>query len=386
VSIRPIYLDNNATTPTDPRVIEAMNPWWFENCGNPHSGDHWFGWTANQAVEKARLQVASLIGGDENDILFTSGATEANNLSLLGAAGCRGEERRKVIVSAVEHKCVLESASALKRMGFSVDVAPVDSEGIIDLDVLSKLLDERTSIVSVMLVNNEIGSIQPIEEVSKLCASVGAWLHCDAAQAPAAVPFNVDDLGIDLLSLSAHKIYGPKGIGAMFARSDILARLQPQTFGGGQEKNVRSGTIPTPLVVGFGEAADIMGREFSGENQSLRQLTLALWEGICRLDNTTHLNGPPHRRHPGNLNIQFPGRDASALIGALQPNVAASTGSACTTGTPEPSHVLQAIGLSMTEAESSVRFGVGRFTTLEDIERALSYLDSALRNTAQAVA
>jgi cysteine desulfurase len=237
-----------------------------------------------------------------------------------------------------------------------------------------------------MLVNNEIGTIQPIEEVSQLCASVGAWLHCDAAQAPAAVSFDVDDFGIDLLSLSAHKIYGPKGIGAMFARSDILARLQPQTFGGGQEKNVRSGTIPTPLVVGFGEAAEIMGREFLSENQSLRQNALALWEGICKLDNTAHLNGSPHRRHPGNLNIQFPGRDASALIGALQPNVAASTGSACTTGTPEPSHVLRAIGLSMTEAENSVRFGVGRFTTFEDIERALSYLDSALRNTAQAVA
>ena len=183
MSIRPIYLDNNATTPTDPRVIRAMDPWWFENCGNPHSGDHWFGWTANQAVEKARLQVASLIGADENDILFTSGATEANNLSLLGAAGCRGEDRRKVIVSAVDHKCVLESAAALKRLGFSVDVTPVDSEGVIDLDVLSKLLDEHTSIVSVMLVNNEIGTIQPIEEAGELTRAAGALLHVDAAQA-----------------------------------------------------------------------------------------------------------------------------------------------------------------------------------------------------------
>jgi len=386
VSIRPIYLDNHATTPTDPHVVEAMLPWWNDQFGNPHSSDHWFGWTANQAVDEARSSVAQLICAEPNEIIFTSGATEANNLAIVGAARARHPHRSRVVVSAIEHKCVLESAAQLGREGFAVDIVPVDGDGQVRLDRLSDLLTDKTAIVSIMPVNNEIGSIQPIDEISKLCVSAGAWLHCDAAQAPAAIALDVASCGIDLLSLSSHKIYGPMGIGALFARADIQSSIQPINYGGGQEQGLRSGTIPTPLCVGFGEAAHLMSESFEDEAIFLRQLRDALWEGIRRISPTACLNGSATRRHPANLNVTFSGCDASALIGSLQPHMALSTGSACTTGIPEPSHVLTALGLSLEDAECSVRFGVGRFNSMDEIQNAVKMLDVAIKDLSQAVA
>ena len=356
-------LDNHATTPTDPRVVEAMAPWWSEHFGNPHSGDHWYGWSANQAVDNARSKLAKLIGAEPDEIIFTSGATEANNLAILGAAQARRPHRSHIVVSAIEHKCVLESAAQLERDGFLVDIVPVDGDGQVQLDVLEALLTENTALVSIMAVNNEIGSIQPIAEVSRLCLSVDAWLHCDAAQAPAAIDVDVSSLGIDFMSLSSHKMYGPMGIGALYGRADLLHRLRPITYGGGQEQGLRSGTVPTPLCVGFGEAAKLISKLARDERPLLAELRDTLWQGIETMVPSAALNGGILARHPGNLNILFPTLDASALIGALQPHLAISTGSACTTGIPEPSHVLTAIGLSQENAECSVRFGIGRFTS-----------------------
>ena len=386
MTIRHIYLDNHATTPTDPRAVEAMAPWWSESFGNPHSGDHWFGWTANQAVNNARSNLARLIGADPDEIIFTSGATEANNLAIIGAARARRQHRSHIVVSAIEHKCVLESADQLKRNGFTVDIVPVDDDGQVRLDILENLLSENTALVSVIPVNNEIGSIQPIAGISRLCVSVGAWLHCDAAQAPAAIDLDVSSLGIDLMSLSSHKMYGPMGIGALYARADFLSRLRPITFGGGQELGLRSGTVPTPLCVGFGKAAELMSKLGGDERLLLGELRDTLWQGIRAIAPSAELNGGMRRRHPGNLNVMFPTLDASALIGALQPHLAFSTGSACTTGIPEPSHVLTEIGLSLEDAECSVRFGVGRFNSSDDIQHALALLETAIKRLSQAVA
>ncbi len=383
---RHIYLDNHATTPTDPRVVDAMAAWWSTGFGNPHSGDHWFGWTAHRAVEDARSRIALMIGAEPDEIILTSGATEANNLAILGAAKSRQLQRRHVVISAIEHKCVTESAAELQRNGFTVDVVSVDRGGRISLDELGSLISNQTAVVSIMAVNNEIGTIQPITEIGHLCQSADAWFHCDAAQAPAAIDLDVVANDIDLLSLSSHKIYGPMGIGSLYVRSDILAHLQPTTFGGAQEGGLRSGTVPTPLAVGFGEAARLMSETSDEERHVTRMLRDKLWEGIREIAPSASFNGCKQERHPGNLSVTFPTIDASALIGALQPQLAISTGSACTTGTPEPSHVLTAIGLSFEEAEHSVRFGVGRFTTIEDVDGALALLEVAIRQAEQAVA
>ena len=381
-----IYLDNHATTPLDPAVYAAMKPWWYEKFGNPHSGDHWFGWQAHDAVESARASVATLIGAEADEIVFTSGATESNNLGIIGAARSRHAERPHVIVSAIEHKCVLESAVALEKDGWHVDVVPVDHDGIVRLDVLDELLNEATALVSIMAVNNEIGTIQPIEEIGQMCASVGAWFHCDAAQAPAAMRLDVDSHQITLLSLSSHKIYGPMGIGAMYARADVLAQLTPVNYGGGQEAGIRSGTLPTPLCVGFGRACELMAHQHAHELTELARKRDKLWAGILSALDSAGLNGSISHRHPGNLNVRFHDYDAAELLGALQPRLAASTGSACTTGMPEPSHVLSALGLSLSEAESSIRFGVGRFTTDEDIDGAIDWIADTIRSIAKAVA
>lgn len=381
-----IYLDNHATTPLDPVVYTAMQPWWHEHFGNPHSGDHWFGWQAHDAIESARRSVASLINAEPDEIVFTSGATESNNLGVIGAARSRRAERSRIIVSTVEHKCVLASAAALRREGWHVDIVPVDRDGVVRLEVLEALLSEETALVSIMAVNNEVGTIQPIDEIGRLCAAAGAWFHCDAAQAPAAIRINVDQAEITLLSLSSHKIYGPMGVGALYARSDVLSQLEPVTYGGAQEAGIRSGTLPTPLCVGFGRACELMLHQHEHELVVLARKRDKLWNGIQSRLETARINGSSSRRHPGNLNVRFHGYDASALLGTLQPRLAASTGSACTTGIPEPSHVLSALGISLSEAESSIRFGVGRFTTEQDIELAIDWIADALDTTAQAVA
>ena len=385
-STKPIYLDYHATTPMDPAVTEAMCPWWEEGFGNPHSGDHWFGWQAHQAIEVAREDVADLIGADAGEIVFTSGATEANNLAILGAARGASGERNQILVSAIEHKCVLEAAAALLHDGWKVDTIPVDNGGLIRLDALETLLGDNSAIVSVMAVNNEIGTIQPIERIGQMCHDTGALFHCDAAQAPAAIPIDIFESNIALLSLSSHKIYGPKGVGALYARHDVLSKLQPISYGGGQEQGIRSGTLPTPLCVGFGRASKLMQEQWSTDGMRISQLRARLWAGIEREVPSAIQNGSLNHRHPGNLNVCFRGYDAGAILGKLQPALAASTGSACTTGIPEPSHVLRAIGLSLEDAESSIRFGLGRFTTDDEIEDAVRLIAAAIGQTAKAVA
>ena len=385
ISAQPIYLDCHATTPLDPAVAKAMRPWWEEGFGNPHSGDHWFGWQAHQAIEAARAEVATLIGADAGEIVFTSGATEANNLALLGAARGGAREREKILVSAVEHKCVIEAAAALGQEGWQIETIPVDKHGVIRLNVLEALLGDNTAIVSVMAVNNEIGTIQPIEKIGQLCQEAGALFHCDAAQAPAAVPIDVLETHIALLSLSSHKIYGPKGVGALYARNDVLAQLQPISYGGGQEQGIRSGTLPTPLCVGFGRACSLMVDQRDKDNLQIERLRERLWSEINRQVTCATLNGPTSHRHPGNLNICFEGHDATTVLGRLQPALAASTGSACTTGIPEPSHVLTAIGLSLQNAESSIRFGLGRFTSDDEINRAIQLITEAITQENQVV-
>ena len=376
-----IYADYQATTPVDPRVKARMKPYWGEAFGNPHSSDHVVGWRAAEAVREAAASVAGLVGADPDEVIFTSGATEANNLALLGLARRAPTERRRILVSAVEHKCVLAAARVLAvRERFTVETVPVDQEGYVDLDALATRLDDTVLAVSVMAVNNEVGTIQDIPRIAGLLAPHGILLHCDAAQAPCTL--DVVDLAryADLVSLSGHKIYGPQGIGAMCVRRDLQGRLEPLIHGGGQQEGLRSGTVPVPLCVGMAAAAEILGMpEAAEERERLACQRDAFIDLLRNGPFPVILNGPTgSQRHSGNINVQFTGFDAHAILGALQPRLAASTGSACTSGTPEPSHVLHALGLSNVESESSIRFSFGRFTTDEEIEEAARLVNRAL--------
>jgi cysteine desulfurase len=370
-------MDYQATTPADPRVVEAMQPYWSERYGNPHSADHAFGWSADTAVENARSYIAALIGAGPDEIIFTSGATEANNLAVLGIARASPPARRRIVVSAIEHKCVLAAARAAADEGFEVITIPVGADGIVDLRAVAFVVDERVALVSVMAVNNEIGTVQPLSEIAALCAAAGAIFHTDAAQALTALPIDVTTLGADLMSLSAHKAYGPKGMGALFVRRSMQIRPKPIIHGGGQERGLRSGTLPTPLCVGFGEACRILANERDGDAKRLRMLRDRFLAELLKTVPGLKMNGDQTARHPGNLNLLFPSIDASLLLQNLQPNVAASTGSACTSGLPEPSHVLRSIGLSPEAANASIRFSVGRFTSEEDVKEAARYVGQA---------
>jgi len=378
-----IYLDYQATTPVDPRVVNEMAPYWSDFFGNPHSSDHSFGWQAHEAVESSRAQIASLIGADHEEIIFTSGATESNNLAILGIARAMPSTRRRIIISAIEHKCVIAAAHAAIREGFEIVMAPVGRDGIIDLQALEHLIDERTALVSVMAVNNEIGTIQPIRDISKLCNKHGVLLHSDAAQALSIQAIDVDDSGVDLMSLSAHKIYGPKGIGALYIRKDIAIKPEPIIHGGGQELGFRAGTVPTPLCVGFGKACSILESEIDIEASKLKKLQLYFTDVLRSLDVQFSINGSLTHRHPGNLNILFHKIDASLLLNAIQPTIAASTGSACSSWIPHPSHVLRAIGLSAEESESSIRFSIGRFTNHDDITYACKRLNTEIQRISE---
>jgi len=369
-----IYMDYQATTPADPRVVEAMQPYWSTMYGNPHSADHAFGWSADAAVETARGQVAALIGADPDEIVFTSGATEANNLAVLGIARASPPTRQRIVVSAVEHKCVLAAARAAAEEGFKVITVPVGADGLVDPRAVAGVVDERVALVSIMGVNNEIGTVQPLLEIAELCAAAGAIFHTDAAQALNAFPLDVATLGVGLMSLSAHKAYGPKGIGALYVRRDLHVRPKPIIHGGGQEGGLRSGTLPTPLCVGFGEACRILVDERDGDAERIRMLRDRFLVELLKTVPWLKLNGDQASRHPGNLNLLFPSIDASLLLQNLHPHVAASTGSACTSGQPEPSHVLRAIGLSAEDANASIRFSVGRFTTKDEVDRAASHV------------
>lgn len=359
-----------------------MMPYFAESFGNPHSVDHSIGWQAAQAVDEAASHVARLIGADADEIVFTSGATEANNLALLGLGRHEAQSKRKrILISAVEHKCVLEIGRILqKHLGYCIEYLPVDSAGFVDLDSLKSVLADDVLAVSIMAVNNEIGTIQDIPKLSEIIKSYGVLFHCDAAQAPCAIDLRHYSQFVDLLSISGHKMYGPQGVGALFIRRDIQDRIEPLFYGGGQQRNIRSGTVPVPLCVGMGVAAALYERDDAERERALlRQRTEEFVRKVKSLSWPISLNGPESaRRHPGNANIRFGGFDAHDILGAFQPHLAASTGSACTSGIPEPSHVLRAIGLSSDEAESSIRFSIGRGTMDADLEEATELIDQNL--------
>lgn len=383
---RTIYFDTMASTPVDPRVVAAMTPYWTEHFGNPHSVDHAIGWQAADAVEAAATAVARLIGAEPDEIIFTSGATEANNLALLGLAGRAPRTRRRILVSAIEHKCVLSAArAAAARHGINYEVLPVDERGLIDVDALAKALSDDVLCVAAMAVNNEVGTVQDVTGIAAACQRVGAHFLCDAVQAPLAGEIDVGRDGMATLSLSAHKIYGPKGIGALYIRRDVQDGIEPQIHGGQQQSGLRAGTLPVPLCVGFGTAADIL----SGDDAEWDRLRVAglrdrFEAGLARLGVPLRFNGRDARRHPGNTNVSFIGRDGRHLLQLLQPEIAASSGSACASGTIEPSHVLKAMGLSGEEANASVRFSLGRFSTGNEIDLALKVIEQALAEDAAA--
>ncbi len=379
----PIYLDNQSSTPIDPRVLEAMLPYFTEHFGNPHSESHVYGANAMAAIEAARADVARLIHADPREIVFTSGATESNNLALKGAAHfarahppAQGPVRDHILTLTTEHKCVLESAAALERAGFAVTYLPVEPNGLVSLDALSEALTERTLLVSIMAAHNEIGVIQPLAEIGALCRARGVLFHTDAAQAFGKIPLDVENMKIDLMSISGHKIYGPKGVGTLYIRRRPRVRLLPLIDGGGQERGLRSGTLPTPLCVGLGRAAALAAAEMTEEAPRLLRLRERIYRNLARRVPGLRLNGDPERRLPGSLNLSFPGLTAPELIEAC-PSVAMSTGSACTSATVEPSYVLRALGLPDPVANASIRLGLGRFTTEAEVDFAADAVASA---------
>ena len=376
-----VYADYQATTPLDPRVMAKMAPYWGKSFGNPHSSDHFIGWRADKAVSEAASSIAALIGSDPDEIIFTSGATEANNLALLGLARRAPAGRRRILVSAIEHKCVLAAARALSaREGFTVETFPVNGEGFIDLNALERYLNQNVLVLSAMAVNNEIGTIQDLPRIAALLAPYGILLHCDAAQAPCAM--DVSDLAAhaDLVSLSGHKMYGPQGIGALYIRRDLQDQIEPLIYGGGQQAGLRSGTVPMPLCVGMGAAAGFLaGHTALEERMRVADQRDSFVRHLQRGHASVTFNGAiGDHRHPGNANVRLDGFDAQDILGALQPRLAASTGAACASGIPEPSHVLGALGLTEKQSKSSIRFSFGRFTTDDDIDAAACFVLEAL--------
>ena len=372
--MRQVYLDNQATTPCDPRVVAAMLPFFTERFGNAHSAEHRMGQDAEQAVETARAQVAALIGAEPREVVFTSGATESNNIAIKGAArfaASQGSGRRRVITVATEHKCVLESVADLGREGFEPVVLPVQPDGLLDPALLEAALAEPTVLVSVMAANNETGVLQDLPRLAALAHAAGALFHTDAAQALGKVPFDV--AGIDLASFSSHKLYGPKGVGALYVRRRPRARLQPLFSGGGQERGLRSGTLPTPLVIGFGEACRIAGLEMADEAARLARLRDMLLNGLVRQLPGVRVNGSLMRRLPGNLNVTLPDRDALTAMRDA-PELCVSTGSACSSAEVAPSYVLAAMGLDDAAAARSLRIGLGRFTSPAEVDFAIRAL------------
>jgi cysteine desulfurase len=365
----PIYLDNHATTPVDPRVLEAMLPYFKGDFGNAASRSHVFGWKAEEAVERAREQVAAFIGAKSpKEIVWTSGATEATNLAIKGVAEYLREKGNHVITQKTEHKATLDSCKRLERMGFEVTWLDVDREGRIDLGVLEKAFTPKTTLVSIMLANNEVGTVQPIREVGQLCRTRGVLFHCDAVQGAGKIPFDVNADFVDLVSLSAHKIYGPKGVGALYVRREKpRVRLMPQIDGGGHEHGMRSGTLNVPGIVGFGKAAELCRLELAAEGAHTAELRDRLEKALFTGLDMLHLNGSRAHRVPGNLNVSFAFVEGEALMMSLK-DVAVSSGSACTSASLEPSYVLRAMGVGDDLAHSSIRFGVGRFNTAEEID------------------
>lgn len=379
----PIYLDNHATTRTDPRVVEVMLPYFTERYGNAASRTHRFGWEAEEAVKLARAQVAELIGAQANEIVFTSGATESNNLALKGVAAAYRHRGDHLVTVATEHRAVLDPCKRLEREGFRVTVLPVDRVGRVTVEQVAAVLTERTILVSVMAANNEVGTLQPLDALGKLCHDRDILFHTDAAQAGGKIPLDVEALQIDLLSLSAHKMYGPKGIGALYVRRhNPRVRPEPLLEGGGHEYGLRSGTLPVPLVVGFGKACELCRLEMHAEAERLRMLRDQLWHGLSSRLDGVYLNGPETDRLPGNLNLAFAYVRSDALMLALK-NIAVSAGSACTSASLEPSHVLRALGVPDELVQGSIRFGLGRFTTADEIAIVVDEVAAAVTRLRQ---
>ena len=366
----PIYLDNQSTTPVDPRVVEAMLPFFTDKFGNAHSRTHAFGWESEAAVEKAREQVADAIDADAKEIVFTSGATESNNLAIKGVLRFYKKKKNHLITCLTEHTCVIESARDLMREGIDVTFLGVNREGLIDLEALSEAITERTALVSIMTVNNEIGVIQPVNEIGTICRERGCFFHTDAAQAIGKMDFDVAAAKADLVSISAHKLYGPKGIGALYVRAKPRVRLEPLFSGGGQEQGLRAGTLPTALCVGLGQAAAIAMAEREEETKRLLGLRARLLDGIRARTEGVTVNGSLDVRAPGNLNLSFAGVNSETLMMELR-DLALSTGAACSSASLEPSYVLEALDVEDALARASIRIGLGRFTTGAEIDYAI---------------
>jgi cysteine desulfurase len=366
MTTRPIYLDYSATTPVDPRVVDQMVPWLYENFGNPASRSHAFGWEAEEAVENARNEVAKLINADPREIVWTSGATESNNLAIKGAANFYSARGKHIITVKTEHKAVLDTCRELERQGFEVTYLDVRDDGLLDLDVFKAALRPDTVLVSVMFVNNEIGVIQDIETIGEICREKGIIFHVDAAQATGKVEIDLQKLKVDLMSFSAHKTYGPKGIGAMYVRRKPRIRIEAQMHGGGHERGFRSGTLATHQIVGMGEAFRLAREDMATENERIRMLRDRLWAGLSQIEET-YLNGSMEHRVPHNLNVSFNYVEGESLIMAIK-ELAVSSGSACTSASLEPSYVLRALGRNDELAHSSIRFTLGRFTTEEEVD------------------
>jgi len=377
-----IYLDYQSTTPCDPRVLEAMLPYFSEHFGNPHSRNHPHGWIAESAVEKAREQVAAILNADPREIIFTSGATESNNLAIKGVAQFHKDRKNHIITCVTEHKCVLDSCRHLQEEGFSITYLPVQKNGLIDLDQLQQAITPQTLLVSIMAVNNEIGVIQDLNSIGKICRDKGVLFHTDAAQAVGKIPLDVEAMNIDLLSLSGHKFYAPKGIGALYVRRKPRVRLHTLINGGGQERGLRSGTLPTPLCVGLGKACVLAQEENKEETKRLQTLSNHLYQGI--MDNLTevYLNGDREQRIPGNLNFSFAYVEGEGLMMAIK-ELSVSSGSACTSASLEPSYVLRALGVEEELAHTSIRLGLGRFTTVQEVDLATEKIINAVQRLRQ---
>jgi cysteine desulfurase len=367
----PIYLDNHSTTPMDPRVLDTMLPYFTEKFGNSASRNHAFGWEAEEGVENARKQIARLIHADPKEIIFTSGATESDNLALKGVAEMYHEKGDHIITSSTEHRAVLDTAKTLEaKRGVKVTYLPVDKYGMVDPEDVRKAITDKTVLISIMFANNEIGTLNPVKEIGKVAKEKGILFHCDATQGVGKVPVNVQEMGIDLMSFTAHKIYGPKGVGALYVRKkNPRVRIAAQMDGGGHERGMRSGTLPVPLIVGFGRACELCEQEMTAEGVRLAAMRDHLHANITKALEDVYLNGHPTERLPNNLNVSFAYVEGESLLMGVK-EIALSSGSACTSATLEPSYVLRALGVGAELAHSSIRFGLGRFTVVEEVDYA----------------
>ena len=376
----PIYMDNHSTTPCDPRVVDAMLPFFTERFGNAASRNHSFGWEAEEAVDQARRRLAKIIHADAKEIVFTSGATESDNLALKGVVEMYKEKGDHVITSSTEHRAVIDAAKSLEKKGVRVTYLPVDQEGRINPDDVRAAVTDKTILISIMLANNEIGTIHPVQEIGKIAKEKGVLFHCDATQAVGKIPVNVSDAGIDLMSFTSHKIYGPKGVGALYVRRKApRVRLVPMIDGGGHERGMRSGTLPVPLIAGFGKAVELCEQEMAVESVRIQGLRDRLQAGITDALEAVYLNGHPTERLPGNLNLSFAYVEGEALLMGVK-EIALSSGSACTSATLEPSYVLRALGVGSDLAHSSIRFGLGRFSTPEEVDYTIDRMIKAVNH------